>query len=315
MRVSLGLPTHHVDVPDLLSADGIGRLAKEAEDLGFDAVYVTEHPFPADDWLASGGHHALDPTIALAVAATATTTIALHTNLFVPALRNPYLAAKAIASLDVVSGGRVILGVGAGYLEGEFDALGARFATRNDDLDVAIDAMRAAWTGTTVTDTSDRWKAVANTALPRPAQQPGPPVWVGGNSRRAMRRAVERGAGWSPFPAGGGMAAATRTTELRTPEQLRARVEEAHEHARTVGRTEPLDICFVPRGLAMTDDQTPDLDEVVASCEALAAVGCTWVAVSFPARSVEGQIESMRGFAEAVLPRVGALEPGLVYVP
>jgi len=313
MRVSLGLPTHHVDSPELLGVDGIARLSREAEAAGFAAVYVTEHPFPTVDWLDGGGHHALDPVVALAVAATATVDVGLHTNLYVPVLRNPFLAAKAIASLDVVSGGRAILGVGAGYLAGEFEALGARFDTRNDDLDAALAAMRAAWRGAEVVDAdpAGRWRAVGNRSLPRPVQPEGPPVWVGGNSRRAMRRAVELGSGWTPFPAGGGMAAAVRTTALRTPEQLRDRVLEAAEHARAVGRTEPLDVGFVPDGLSMTDDRPADHRAVVASCERLAEAGATWVTVSFPSPTLDGQVEAIRAFGAEVLPHVTPLEPAL----
>lgn len=317
MRVSLGLPTHRVDHPELLGIDGIARLSREAEAAGFDAVYVTEHPFPAVDWLDAGGHHALDPIVALSVAAAASVRLGLHTNLFLPALRNPFLAAKAIASLDVVSNGRVILGVGAGYLEAEFDALGADFADRNDGLDRTITAMREAWSGETVTgeDPAGRWRAVGNRALPRPERPGGPPIFVGGNSRRAMRRAVELGAGWTPFPAGGRTASVTRTAVLRTAEQLAERVSEAVAHAESVGRPDPLEIGFVPDGLSMLDDVPTDHEAVLTSCNALAEAGTTWVTVAFPAVSVEGQVAEIRTFGAKVLPQIATLEPGLAYRP
>ena len=151
MQISYGLPTHRVDRPDeFLTAGAIAELAAAAEQAGFAAVYTTEHPFPGDQWLAHGGHHAVDPMVALSFAAAATSTIRLHTNLFILAYRNPFVAAKSVSTLDVLSGGRVILGVGAGYLEPEFEALGATFAERNDRTDEAIVAMRAAWTGESV---------------------------------------------------------------------------------------------------------------------------------------------------------------------
>jgi len=125
VRVSYGLPTHRVDCGEEFLAPGaIGELASAAEAAGFAAVYTTDHPFPGDDWLAHGGHHALDPLVALSFAAAATSTVLLHTNLFVLAYRNPFLAAKGIATLDVLSGGRTVVGLGAGYLEAEFAALG-----------------------------------------------------------------------------------------------------------------------------------------------------------------------------------------------
>ena len=89
-----------------------------------------------------GGHHALEPTVVLAVAAASTTRLRLMTNLYIITYRNPFLAAKAIASLDSLAEGRVILGTGAGYLESEFRALGADFDARNDRLDESLELMK-----------------------------------------------------------------------------------------------------------------------------------------------------------------------------
>ena len=180
------------------TAPAIAEIASAIETAGFDACFVTEHPFPTDEWLGTGGHHALDPFVSLAIAAGATSTLRLHTNLLVLSYRNPFLTAKAIASLDAASGGRVIMGVGAGYLEGEFAALGADFGTRNDVTDEAIVAMKAAWTGETVAMKGERFEAAGNTMQPPPVQRPHPPIWIGGNSPRARRRTVDFAQGWSP---------------------------------------------------------------------------------------------------------------------
>src|SRR4051794_40128232 len=187
MRVSLGLPTHRLDrAAEFVSAAAVADLSRAAEAAGFAAVFVTDHPAPPAKWIAGGGHHTLDPFVTLAFAAAATSTLRLQTNLFVPAYRHPLLSAKLVATLDVLSGGRVVVGVGAGYLEGEFAALGADFDGRNDVLDAAIRTMRSAWTGQPVDGVL---------SLPAPVQRPGPPVWVGGNSKRAIRRVVELGDG------------------------------------------------------------------------------------------------------------------------
>ncbi len=167
-------------------------------------MFVTDHPIPSDRWLASGGHHALDPFVALSFAAAATERLRLHLNLLVLAYRNPFVSAKAVASLDALSGGRVIVGVGAGYLEPEFTALGVDYAERNELTDEAIVTMRAAWTGDSVTASGRHWHAAGNTMLPRPTQPAGPPIWVGGNSKQAIRRAVELGDGWMPMPSPAG---------------------------------------------------------------------------------------------------------------
>src|SRR5690606_29467992 len=114
---------------------------------GFAGFSMSEHPYPDRKWLATGGHHAFDPFVSLSIAAEATKDIRLITYLMVVGYRNPYLGAKAVASLDLLSGGRVTLGIGAGYLESEFEALGADYKRRGKLLDEGVDAMRATWRG------------------------------------------------------------------------------------------------------------------------------------------------------------------------
>src|SRR5437763_8890941 len=255
MRVSLGLPTHRVDAgSEFVGGAAVTELARAAEAAGFDAVFVTDHPAPPADWLARGGHHTLDPLLTLATAAAATTTLRLQTNLFVPAYRHPLLSAKQVATLDVLSGGRVILGVGAGYLEGEFAAVGADFDRRNDVLDDAIRTMRVAWAGAEVDGV---------VSLPRPVQRPGPPVWVGGNSRRAIRRAVELGDGWVPMPSPKKAASALRTPGLESVEELAERIGLLHELAAQAGRASPLDVAFMPAGLDMFSRAAPPDGQVL----------------------------------------------------
>jgi alkanesulfonate monooxygenase SsuD/methylene tetrahydromethanopterin reductase-like flavin-dependent oxidoreductase (luciferase family) len=136
VRFSLQLPTDRVVSGDeFVSGPAVAEMAREIEAAGFDACFVTEHPFPPRRWLESGGHHALEPYVALSFAAAATTTLRLQTNIAVLPYRSPWLTAKAAASLDVLSGGRLILGVAAGYLRGEFEALGADFDGRNERAD------------------------------------------------------------------------------------------------------------------------------------------------------------------------------------
>ena len=148
-------------------------------------------PAPAAEWLATGGHHTLEPMVALSFAAAATTTVRVHTNLYVAAYRSPLLAAKSLASLDVLSGGRLVVGLGAGYLEGEFAALGVDFATRNQALDDAIALIKLAWTGEPVHGPGASPDAEEVVVQPRPLQDPHPPLWIGGNSKAAIRRGAD----------------------------------------------------------------------------------------------------------------------------
>src|SRR5262245_9205805 len=132
MRFSIGLPTDHVDrAAEFVTGDAVMECARAAEAAGFDSCFVTDHPAPDAKWLAAGGHHALDPFVALSFAAAATTRIRVQTHILVLPYRNPLLTAKSVLSLDVLSQGRVILGVAAGYLKAEFFALGADFDERN----------------------------------------------------------------------------------------------------------------------------------------------------------------------------------------
>ena len=300
MRVSVGLPTHRVDLGDeFVSADGIGELARAAEDAGFWAVSVTDHPFPEDTWLKYGGHFSLDPFSTLAFAAAATSTVRLHTNLLVVSYRNAWLAAHQVATLDRLSGGRVVLGVGAGYLQPEFEVLGADFERRNDVTDENIRKMKQAWTG----DSID-----GHTMRPTPAQEGGPPIWIGGNSKRAVRRAVELGDGWSPFPSGNPkIAARTRTASLMTPDDLAGMVAYAAEHAEKVGRTAPLDVIFMPVSLTMFADHPEwTAEAVVEEVQALAAAGMTGMTVTFEGDSRAAVAEELARFGAEVLPHLPA---------
>jgi probable F420-dependent oxidoreductase len=308
MRVSLGLPTHRVDALDeFCTGPAVAEMARAAEEVGFDAVFVTDHPFPGDAWLAHGGHHTLDPMVALAFAAAATTRLRLQTNLYIPAYRNAFIAAKAVATLDAMSAGRVILGIGAGYLEPEFEALGVAFDDRNDRTDEALAAMRAAWTGESVRFDGRFHHAPGNTMLPRPAQDPHPPIWVGGNSRRAIRRAVELADGWIPMPNPARAAARRHSPALETVDDLRARIAYAREHAAAVGRTRPLEVVFMPLGADMFGTAEPDPGAVADSVAELAAAGVTYLTAGVHGDDRAAFVAAIHRYGERILPRLAAI--------
>ncbi len=305
MKVSVQLPTHRVEhFDEFVGADAITEVSRAAEAAGFDAVFVTEHPFPEDRWLATGGHHALDPFVCLTVAAIATTRVRLQTNLCIPAYRNPFVLAKTVATLDALSGGRVILGIGAGYQDGEFAALGMPYEERNELTDEAIAAMRAAWTGESVVMAGHHFRAAGNTMLPTPAQPGGPPIWVGGNSRRAMRRAVELADGWVPMPSPTRAAKRLRTPGIESVEDLRARIDEARAHADATGRTTPFEIVFMPIGLDMFTNARVTPGPVVDNIQALAAAGVTYACVTIPGDTRSELLANLDVFGTDILPAV-----------
>ncbi len=283
-RISLGLPVDRVGSgAELVSGPAVADLAASYERLGFHAAFVTDHPAPDDRWLAGGGHHALEPTVALAVAAAATHRLLLHTNVYVLGYRNPFLAAKALASLDVVSGGRLVVGVAAGYLRPEFDALGADFDERGARLDEALELLPRIWAEHGVAAVGRDYEARSVTSLPHPVQRPHPPIWVGGNSIAAMRRAVRYAQGWSPFPTPDGVASAVRTASIGDLDDLSARLIRLEELRMEAGRAERLTTCFVPFSLpgylADPIGGRARLGEEVAD---LGDRGVDWVALMVP---------------------------------
>ena len=302
MRFAVQLPTENVHEPEeFLTAAALAEMAREAEGAGFQACWVTDHPIPDDRWLALGGHHTLDPFVALAFAAAATRRLLLLTNVLVLPYRNPFLVAKAAATLDVASGGRLVLGVAAGYLEGEFAALGVDFAERNELADEALAVLKTVWAETGVAFTGRHFRASGNTALPRPLQKPQPPIWVGGNSRRAIRRAVAHGHGWLPFPAPPRLAGAIRTAAIPDAEALAARIAYARAHAAEVGRSEPLEIAFVPFGFELGARGGPQEGARLAEqAERLAPLGVTWLVLNIACRSRVEWRERVARLGEAV---------------
>ncbi|MBV6761765.1 MULTISPECIES: LLM class F420-dependent oxidoreductase [Rhodococcus] len=304
MRYVLGLPTDQVDRPaEFLTADAVAEVAQAAENAGFDAVSVTDHPFPQDKWLSRGGHQALDPMVALSFAAARTTRVKLLTNVLVLPYRNPFLTARAVASLDVLSGGRVIFGTAVGYLRSEFAALGLGYDDRGARTDEALRLMKMAWTGTSVTVDEPPYSVVEHTMRPTPAQQPHPPIWFGGNSKRAMRRVIEFGQGWMPMPQPAEAAKLTRTPGLETIDDLAERIHYLRSGAEEAGRDRP-DVCFVPFGMRMTD--SPDLesfDHLGQQVDTYSAVGVDWLSVPFSGTGRDALLKSIEEFGARVIDR------------
>ncbi|MCA2242267.1 TIGR03619 family F420-dependent LLM class oxidoreductase [Mycobacterium sp. WUMAC-067] len=290
---SLELPTHRVEsVDEFVTAEAIADIARVAEESGFAAVHVTDHPAPDAKWLDHGGHHALDPFVALAFAAAATTDVRLLTNVYIAAYRNPFLGAKSIQSLASLSRGRLILGTAAGYLKPEFRALGIDFDNRGALLDEALDVLDKVLTGEDIAYEGTTFAARGVRLRPLPATRP--PVWVGGNSKPAVRRAVSRAQGWAPFNTFG-YAAASRTAEISTIDELAAAIDWARHYATEIGRTAPLDICFSAGNLL---EDSRSADERHATIARLEAMGVTWLTIASPGADRAELIERSRAFGK-----------------
>ena len=179
------------------------RVAQAAEAAGYESVWTGEHvvlPDPqAPPSPAPPQTPMLDPAVALAFVAGHTHRIRLATGIIILPQRNPLVLAKELASVDVVSGGRLIAGLAAGYLKAEFDALGVSFERKGARADEAIEVLRTLWTQPKPTFQGEFWSFSGIQAHPMPVQKPHPPIVVGGHSPGAFRRAVRQGNGWYGF--------------------------------------------------------------------------------------------------------------------
>ncbi len=287
--------------PDLVSGRGIARVAAAAEAAGFRGFGFTDHPAPSQRWLEAGGHDALDPFVALGYAAAVTTELRLIPNIVVLPYRNPFLVAKAGATLDHLSEGRFTLAVGAGYLKGEFAALGVDHAERNELFDEALDVVRAIWTGDDVSFEGRHFTARGITAHPRPPTVPHPPIWIGGNSGGARQRVADRGDGWCPFPAPAVLAKTARTVAL-DHDSLPEAIDDLRRRLDAAGRDPAsVDVAFSnPAG----GDPGSDAFDAGAHLEGLAALerlGVTWIQVGLPGDSLDHALEAIERYGDQVI--------------
>jgi probable F420-dependent oxidoreductase len=295
-KFSFELPTHRVEDPsEFVTAEGVSELSSAAEAAGFAACHVTDHPAPDAKWLDAGGHHALDPFVALSFAAAATSTLQLLTNMYVAAYRNPFLGAKSAFSLSTLSGGRLILGTAAGYLKPEYAALGVEFDERGALLDEALDVLAAVWSGDDTAFTGHHFSARGVRFRPIPAAPLR--VWIGGNSAAAIRRAVTRAQGWAPF-ATSGFSKASRTAPIDSDDDLLARIALVRQIAEEVGRTEPLDICFSAGSLS---DPKRSLEERRDHLGRLGEAGVTWHPVIIEGAGRSEVIDGLHRFATEMI--------------
>lgn len=196
MQVGIQLPvqsqsTYYVEPWEPTAGrDELAAVARAADDAGFDYVAVCDHVAIPAERAAGMSTTWYDTVATLGFLAGITTRTLLLSHVYVAAYRHPLQTAKAFATLDELSGGRVILGVGSGHVEQEFDVLGVPFAERGRLTDEAIDGIRRAW--------SDEFGWEGFGQRPRPRQPQGPPIWIGGSSPAALRRAAQRGDGWLP---------------------------------------------------------------------------------------------------------------------
>jgi probable F420-dependent oxidoreductase len=190
----------------------MAELARALEDRGFDSLFVPEHthipasrksPFPGGGELPKRYSHTHDPFVALSFAAAATKKLKLGTGILLVPQHEPIVTAKAIASLDQLSGGRFIFGIGGGWNVEEMENHGAKYQTRFKQMREHVLAMKELWTKEEASFDGEFVKFDRVWSWPKPAQRPHPPVILGGETDHTLRRVIEYCDGWFPRPRGG----------------------------------------------------------------------------------------------------------------
>ena len=273
---------------DFVQPDGIRGLASAAEAAGIESLWTVEHvlvpvgyrsryPYSKTGRMPGGEDMPIpDPLVWLGYAAAVTTTLRLATGVLILPQRQPAYAAKQLATLDVLSGGRAIAGVGVGWLAEEFAAVGVPFEERGARTDESIQALRSLWSprAEPFRGRFYRWEAVESN--PRPVRPEGIPIVVGGHSAPAARRAARFGDGF--FPARGG------------PEELARLFGIVREECERIGR-DPAEVELICGGRVRAPE---DL-------EPYAALGVSRLVVSPPAQDVDGLRRGLERFARDVI--------------
>src|SRR3990172_6259004 len=221
MNFGVWIPTcRHLATPEIIRGAAV-----RAEQLGYDSVWVSDHVVVPQANIVNFGETIFDPLVTVGVLAGAPSRVRLGTTVLIIPYRNAVVTAKMISSLDALSGGRIIFGVGAGWVAAESAILGVPFAERGAMTDEYLEAMQELWTKPAPSFAGKYTQFSGLTFEPKPAQKPYPPIWVGGHSRAALRRAAEFGAAWHPIN--------------RPPEELRSGQAELARVCQARGRAAP----------------------------------------------------------------------------
>lgn len=300
--LSTSFPFDHIKDPaQFLSMEALHECARAVEDAGFYAGSVTDHPVPSARWLDNGGHYAQDPFAMLSMIGAVTTKLRLQTNIIVLPYRNPFVTARAVSTLDCFTNGRVILGMGAGYLKAEYKALGVDFDSRNDLMDEYMRAMKLAWTGEDFEFEGTGYKALGNRMQPTPTQRPHPPLLVGGNSKRALRRTVELGDAWHPFIVPKTVTDTARTANISDNEDIVAAMDYMKAHCEKIGREVPPKV-ICSSTFSLHGDW--NAQEAIDSFAALKAIGVDGAGASPYTDDRSEYLDHIRRFGEEVIPKI-----------
>jgi probable F420-dependent oxidoreductase len=306
-----------VGIPNAGSATGgdVIRFVQRAEALGFESVWTgdhlilptggtTQYPYTADgSFPLASTENFLEPFTLLAYVAAVTRTIRIGATVIIVPYRNPIVQAKMLACLDVLSGGRLICGVGVGWLEKEFQVLGASYRDRGPVTDEYIQIFKALWTEAEPVFKGRFYEFNGITMYPKPLQKPHPPIWVGGHSKAAIRRAVRHGDAWHP----------TR----QTPDYVAEHLPYLREDAERTGRDPRAITISLKRALHVTDiglsgevlrrsggSLIGSTQEVIDDARRCRDLGIDQLTYDFRTGQVDEMLAIIEHLAGAVIPRM-----------
>jgi probable F420-dependent oxidoreductase len=301
MKFALNIPLARIQPGNgMTSAERMRGLVRALEDAGLDACLTSEHPAPSAHWLHNdpGGHDCTDPLTAFAFVAACTTKLYLFTNVLVLPYRNPFITAKAAATLQILSDNRLILGVGVGYQKEEFDALGVDYAQRGKLADEALEVIRRAWAGGAVVKQGSNFNAVGNE--PRPVPSPPPPIWVGGGSDRALERAARWGDGWVPYFTVPTNSPDVRRSAVVSMDHFGEKAARLRDLRAGLGHTGPFDLSVAPP-FRPKEATRANAERFLGEVAELEAHGVNWICNSLPARDFDEYLDFVAWFGEDVI--------------
>ena len=300
----------------MASPENMKSLAQQAERLGFDSVWVSDHiilprevdsfyPYAADGVATFRPDEAYyEPLSALNFLAGCTEKVRLGTHVLILPYRNPVLTAKMLATLDVLSSGRLILGVGVGWMEEEFQALGLdTYAQRGAVSDEYIQLFKELWTKDEPEFHGEHYQISGVGFQPKPVQKPHPPIWIGGHTNAAIRRAAKYGDGWMPI--------GLRPPAILEPEELAEKITRLRTQTRRAGRPEDAVTLVFSTEVVFEEASGPSRRMMSGRPEQIAAdlrqyqdLGVSNIILGFRADSVSGLQEGMEQFSSQVMPLI-----------
>jgi probable F420-dependent oxidoreductase len=272
------------------------RVAKACDRAGFFYVAACDHVAVPRSHAGAMSTIWYDTVATLGFLAAATKHVRLMSYVWIPAYRHPLATAKAFLTLDALSGGRIVLGCGAGHLEAEFAALGVDFTKRGKLMDEALDVIVRAFLDEYPSHDGPTWRVHDVGLRPRPVQQPRPPIWIGGNTPAALRRAAAKGDGWIP--------------QGTFRDQFPTQVATVREHRKKLRGDEPIEIAANTPWLYLgtppfempAGSVTGSGEVIAASLRELAAMGADMCGVRFRSRSCDELCDQVDAFGRDVAP-------------